>query len=29
MRNCSLWLDDELVVRHGEVIPVDMRAPGR
>ncbi|RIL07360.1 MAG: leucyl aminopeptidase [Proteobacteria bacterium] len=29
MRRCSLWLDDELIVKDGEVIPEDMRAPGR
>ena len=28
MKNCSLWLDDELIVSHGEVLPEDMRAPG-
>jgi 2,5-dihydroxypyridine 5,6-dioxygenase len=27
MRNCSLWLDGELIVDRGEVIPPDMRAP--
>ena len=26
MRNCTLWLDGELVVEAGEVIPADMRA---
>lgn len=25
MKNCSLWLDDELIVNRGEVIPEDMR----
>jgi 2,5-dihydroxypyridine 5,6-dioxygenase len=29
MRNCSLWLDDELIVQDGHVVPEDMRAPGR
>ena len=28
MKNCSLWLDDELIVSRGEVVPKDMRAPG-
>ncbi len=28
MKNCSLWLDDELIVSRGEVLPEDMRAPG-
>ena len=26
MKNCSLWLDDELIVNRGEVVPEDMRA---
>lgn len=26
MRNCSLWLDDELIVDHGRVLPAEMRA---
>jgi hypothetical protein len=26
MKNCSLWLDDELIVNEGEVIPADLRA---
>ncbi len=26
MRNCSLWLDDEIIVSHGEIVPADMRA---
>lgn len=26
MRNCSLWLDDELIVERGAVVPADMRA---
>ncbi|MEM7541117.1 MAG: leucyl aminopeptidase [Pseudomonadota bacterium] len=25
MRNCSLWLDDELIVKQGRVIPADMQ----
>jgi len=25
MRNCSLWLDDEIMVRDGEVVPADQR----
>jgi 2,5-dihydroxypyridine 5,6-dioxygenase len=25
MRNCTLWLDDELIVEAGEVVPDDMR----
>ncbi len=29
MKNCSLWLDDELIVSEGEVIPEDLRAPAR
>ncbi|MEM7543517.1 MAG: leucyl aminopeptidase [Pseudomonadota bacterium] len=29
MKNCSLWLDDELIVQDGELIPDDLRAPGR
>ena len=29
MKNCSLWLDDELIVREGELVPDDLRAPGR
>jgi 2,5-dihydroxypyridine 5,6-dioxygenase len=29
MRGCTLYLDDELIVKSGEVIPKDMRAPGR
>ena len=27
MRGCSLWLDDELIVENGAVVPDDMRAP--
>ena len=27
MRNCTLWLDGEMIVRDGEVIPADMRVP--
>jgi 2,5-dihydroxypyridine 5,6-dioxygenase len=26
MRNCTLWLDDELIVDRGEVVPPDLRA---
>ena len=26
MRNCTLWLDDELIVQQGKVLPVDLRA---
>jgi 2,5-dihydroxypyridine 5,6-dioxygenase len=29
MKGCTLTLDDELILRDGEVIPADMRAPGR
>jgi 2,5-dihydroxypyridine 5,6-dioxygenase len=29
MRGCTLYLDDELIVKNGEVIPKDMRVPGR
>jgi 2,5-dihydroxypyridine 5,6-dioxygenase len=28
MRHCSLWLDDELIVEHGEIVPADLRASG-
>ena len=28
MRNCTLWLDDELIVEAGRVIPADMRPAG-
>jgi len=28
MRNCSLWLDDELIIDRGHVLPADLRAPG-
>ena len=27
MRDCTLWLDDELIVEHGRIVPADMRAP--
>ena len=26
MKNCSLWLDDELIINEGEIIPSDLRA---
>ena len=29
MKGCTLELDDELILKDGEVIPHDMRAPGR
>ena len=29
MRGCTLYLDDELIVKDGEIVPKDMRAPGR
>jgi len=29
MKGCTLLLDDELILEKGEVIPKDMRAPGR
>jgi 2,5-dihydroxypyridine 5,6-dioxygenase len=29
MKGCTLYLDDELIVQDGEVVPKDMRAPGR
>ena len=29
MKGCSLWLDDELIVKDGELVPREMRAPGR
>jgi len=25
MKNCSLWLDDEIIVDHGRIVPDDMR----
>ena len=28
MKNCTLYLDDEIIVERGKVIPADMRAPG-
>ncbi|MSO73769.1 MAG: leucyl aminopeptidase [Alphaproteobacteria bacterium] len=28
MRHCTLYLDDEIIVEHGKVIPADMCAPG-
>ncbi len=28
MANCSLWLDDDLIVKDGVIVPDDMRAPG-
>jgi 2,5-dihydroxypyridine 5,6-dioxygenase len=28
MKNCSLWLDNDLIVKDGEVIPEDLRARG-
>ena len=28
MKNCSLWLDNDIIVRDGEVIPEDLRARG-
>ena len=28
MKGCTLYLDDELVVKDGTVVPQDMRAPG-
>lgn len=27
MRNCSLWLDDDLIVERGRIVPDDMRPP--
>lgn len=27
MRHCSLWLDDELIVDKGRIVPADMRPP--
>ena len=29
MKGCSLWLDEDLIVRDGEVVPEDMRAERR
>ena len=29
MRECTLYLDDDLIVKNGEIIPDDMRAPAR
>ena len=29
MRDCTLYLDDELIVKDGAIVPTDMRAPGR
>ena len=29
MKNCSLWLDNDTIVKDGEVIPEDMQARGR
>jgi 2,5-dihydroxypyridine 5,6-dioxygenase len=29
MKGCTLYLDDELIVKNGDIIPKDMRAPGR
>lgn len=29
MRECTLYLDDDLIVKNGEIIPDDMRAPTR
>ena len=29
MRNCTLYVDDELIVKDGAIMPEDMRVPGR
>lgn len=29
MRNCTLWLDGELIVEDGQVIPAELRPPGQ
>ena len=29
MKNCSLWLGDELIVENGELVPEELRAPGQ
>jgi 2,5-dihydroxypyridine 5,6-dioxygenase len=29
MRNCTLYLDEELILNDGEIVPKDMRVPGR
>ena len=29
MKGCTLYLDDEVIVKDGDVVPKDMRAPGR
>ncbi len=28
MKNCTLFLDDEVIVERGKIVPADMRAPG-
>lgn len=28
MKNCSLWLDNDLIVKDGQIIPEDMQARG-
>ena len=29
MKGCDLYLDDELIVQHGDIVPNDMKAPVR
>jgi 2,5-dihydroxypyridine 5,6-dioxygenase len=29
MRGCSLWVDDVQILKEGEVVHPEMRAPGR
>jgi hypothetical protein len=29
MKDCTLTLDDELIVKNGEIVPKEMRAAGR
>lgn len=29
MKGCTLYLDDELIVKDGDIVPKDLRAPGR
>ncbi len=28
MKNCSLWLDNDIIVKDGQVIPEDLQARG-
>lgn len=29
MKNCTLYLDDEMILKEGEILPAELRAPGR